>query len=641
MFKKILLLVSCITFLSIFYLSNNYLTNYHSSFSTIEISKDTEYSNSEFLSSIDIYTQEEQADTYFKVVSTDSTTYFSTFIEEPRIGIRSKDTIYKPLSEASNIYFGDNAIFYTTLSQQEISSLTDNPAISNVNTISSGNTSNFFFENFGTFMLFISVSVALLFGILFKHLEFKKNHKILFLHGFSSFNTQSLLLKRILQTQKHGILFICLLPFIIIIFWEANPLYLLFLTVLSFVIFLSITCSFHFVSYYLIKINPDSLYVVKIIATLILPFLIVFSFLQIQNLYSLGLDILKYSKIESYYAFPINLNTSSPDTYQEIENVGNHFRNFYNQTVDTYNGIAIKSENKDTSSTCVDDSVDPSCHIVYINPNALELEEIIDENGYPLSRESLDPDKVDVLLPSNYTSIYSKDKLEEYSPYFSASSIQKGFNFIWIENNQNFTLYDTYQTGNNMSAVKNPILMVFEEDEVSDSFFYGLIGNYNGNYFIDMDEHSKDDIKTIMEESGIDKYVSDSVQKTSMLNTSLIETFQHVTVLLSSTILIFITIVMVIYDTIRNYLILNQRAVYIKMIHGYSYRQIFENLLYKYLLTSLLVLGLMFIVHFFFSFNFLIYLLIYLLLEMVSLIIAYTYIKKQKLASMLKGGEYD
>lgn len=640
MFKKILLVVSCVMFLSIFYLSNSYFVN-NNNFSTIEISKNADYSNAEFLNSILVYTQEKQADTYFKVVTPHSTTYFSTLDKEPKVGIRSKDTVYNSLSDAEDIYFGDNAIFYTTLTSQEISSLSKVPSISEINTISDGNTSNFFFENFGTFMLLISVSIALLFGILFKHLEFKKNHKILYLHGFSSFGIQFFLLKRILKTQKSAIYFIFALPLITFLFWEVNAIYLFFLTTLSFVTSLSITCLFHFISYFLTKINQDSLYFIKIIATLILPFLIVFSFIQIQNFYSLGLEISRYSKIESYYAFPINLNTSSPDTYREIEIVGNNFRNFYNQTVDSYNGIAIKSENKDNASTCTSDTLDPSCHIVYINSNALELEELVDEDGITLSKESLNDDKVDILLPASYTSTYSKDALEQYSPYFSDSSIQKGFNFIFIEENQSFALYDTYQTNNNMSSVQNPILMVFEENEVSDSFFYGLIGNYNGNYFINMDEHTKGDVKLIMKETGVDKYVSDSVQKTSMLNTSLVVTFQHVALLLASTTLIFITVIMVIYDTIRNYLVLNQRAVYIKMIHGYNYRQIFENILYKYLLTSTLGLTFMFIIHFIFSFNFLIYVFIYLLLEVISLFIAYTYIKKQELISMLKGGEYD
>ena len=176
-------------------------------------------------------------------------------------------------------------------------------------------------------------------------------------------------------------------------------------------------------------------------------------------------------KIDGYVNIPIYENNTSS------EGLDDAYSEFYNYTVDRYNGVLINSSNYEYSLISGKTaSIKYGQDDIVINENYLEFNPIYQNSDNIITKDMLIENKVNILLP-----ISKENRKEEYCDNIK----------MWFSEDANFILYDdsitniysyNARTGNNYGKIESPIIIV-ANDKVLDA---GMLKAYfsKGSYFI-------------------------------------------------------------------------------------------------------------------------------------------------------------
>lgn len=213
-------------------------------------------------------------------------------------------------------------------------------------------------------------------------------------------------------------------------------------------------------------------------------------------------------KIEGYVSIPIyELNQSS-------EGLEGNYLEFYNSTVDKYNGILIESRNYEldivSGKTMCEEFGQDS---ITINSNYLEFNPIYDENGNKITSDALIDGKLTVLVPKS-----KEDKTQNVIEQCKLA-YETDTNIIYYD--QTKTKIYSYNAGGLESSdgeIPEPIVYIGNESIINETFIYNFI---TGDYYFIKPETSDPyvELLPLLEKLGISEtttkliYVSDTFKE--------------------------------------------------------------------------------------------------------------------------------
>ena len=193
----------------------------------------------------------------------------------------------------------------------------------------------------------------------------------------------------------------------------------------------------------------------KVVFTVFIVFFLSIALRNIQIYYDVyATGSLVSEKVSGYVMFPINVSNKS------IEGIEKGYCEFYRKTVDEYDGILIDASNY--AYDLLSDSQlaeSEGRDYIFINSNYLEFNPVVGVDGEPISKDSLDSRKINILIPTS-----KKSQIDIHVTKVS-KSFEKDVNVI--EYNGDLTEIYTYNPRNgtkSQGVLDCPVIYVVEEN---------------------------------------------------------------------------------------------------------------------------------------------------------------------------------
>ena len=296
-------------------------------------------------------------------------------------------------------------------------------------------------------------------------------------------------------------------------------------------------------------------------------------------------------KTSNYIQVPINtMGTHISD--DAIDDVSSSQINFYNLTVDKFNGIIIdvgNFENYGTPSAAEEiGQID-----ITINNNYLSFNPIYDLEGREISESHLDSRKqaFNLLIPKSLEHDIANIN-EDYLNWYSEDGLNEGLinNIIYDDERSKIFSYSAYVVNNDYGEIKSPIIEVYNS-----TYLENQIGNYFGRHYI-LKMNSDDvyaEIYPYLVEVGLEKLIPN----TPFVSDGFAELMQNNKAELTYTLINFILnifgmLALIVYLS-KLYCTNNRKKIACKRMNGYEFFDIHKGYILVQLITNVALLLLM------------------------------------------------
>lgn len=272
------------------------------------------------------------------------------------------------------------------------------------------------------------------------------------------------------------------------------------------------------------------------------------------------------SKIENYVWMPIYNNNSS------IYELGDNFLEFYQKTVDIYDGILIDSSNYqlDLITNTTMEALYNQNNIT-INRNYLSLNPIYNLSGFQITEETIDEKNFYVFLPS--------DKMSEadyYSNYILNTYHYTPTVMCYDEELTSIYSYNADIGTGDYGKIDAPIIFLIPDEALS-----GLnIMSYcsKGGYFLNVDTTDPySELFPILKECSLEKIIPQTPYMASAFNDAINHQLQMLSIYGSQTLFISIAMIILIFFSGKVFCENHKDMIAYKLIEGFSIFSIIRN----------------------------------------------------------------
>ncbi|MFV0288438.1 MAG: hypothetical protein ACK5HR_03175 [Mycoplasmatales bacterium] len=628
---------------------------------SILISKISNTSNEEFLNNISELGEQNNINILFSTIKDKNQITYSSNPKAKKKSLSFKHQEIYDLQEATNYYFGNNATLKlqgTTTNISNFINELESDGIAEVKKFSN-NDKIFDYISRTWFVLLLIVLLILILSFLevndaIKVLEEKRIKKI---NGYK--NVTLIKEYNINSIFEVSLIFIVLFICGSLLYYQQILLYSK-IFIITFVIFLLIYLIINLIIFYILKpqISLINVYkfnkilkfynVIKLVIIIISAFMIIFLISISSILINLSISYHNYQEIADYIITPINTTENIDIGIEGIRKTGRNFKTFYEQTVNELQGIAIYPMELEESTfdgcmmeMAANEEVDMTegeglafCDTVYINDNSLAYLNLKDLNNQPIQAQDLNSQKIEVFIPQKYQDIVNINDIIQQSVSFNDKITENDFEIIYIKDDQNKFMYNSYLINNPSGYVKDAIYINFNPEYMADDFFYGLNGNSTRDYFVK--EHN---INAPLQEANVSHDVVNYYSKSGQ---AMEEVYNKMMIVLKGFIFLSISfaILCLIFITIINsYFVEHKKDIALKYSAGWKVFNIYEPYFINLCLVYTLILIIGWGLYIMTNINILYIILGFLLLELLSLVIYHKCILKKEILNYLKRRE--
>lgn len=583
----------------------------------ITINKPERKNNKEFLSDLNNITEELNTDIMYSITDVSGkktkkiyfiTTHTSNFIHLYNLNIRNTldkyDGITNTIAKENYFNMKYSTLFYeifiynineaerynlescnyyinANLKEKFIKALTDEGY--EVFTANSTVVKNSYL-NFRTLILPLMI---LLMSILFYSINKRKEDIIKLLEGYSK------VLVIIEDSFKCYIImlfissiFVCLSAFITTYFFNANLMeFIIFLLKRISLLFLFLIISVFIIhtltivslkTYHMKGKNDNyDFYFVTFILKIVFSFLIIISFsyvlLEIRNINYLNkTNKIISNELKYYVTLPINSGTTSINDTNQLD-FNSRLDEFYDKTVDKYNGILINTRNYRVGNLENDDSLakEYGQTSITVNENYLNLNVINDINGEPISEDNINFDMFNLLIP-NELRVNERDIIDKYS--YSYDIDRSDINCIYYKQNEEIRTFNPYSGRENEGLVMNPIIEIYDRKYLKNQMLNYVSGQYYLLNINSQDPYSE--ILPVLKECGLDGIILYTTNISNVYDNSISNIKERLNNDLLNALLYTVSIILLILYNCNIYFQIYGKKIVYKRLCGFSFIEI-------------------------------------------------------------------
>ena len=261
--------------------------------------------------------------------------------------------------------------------------------------------------------------MILLTSMLFYFINKRKEYVIKLLEGYSKFLiVTETSCKTCAVMLPIGIIVICLSAFVTMMIYNIDPIDYIAFSIKGLAPFFSFTIISAFIvnavtvvslkAYHMKGKNDNyDLYAVSYILKMVYSLLVILSFsnvlLEIRSINDINRTNIRISnELKDYVALPVNSVSTSISNANQLE-YNSRLDEFYDRTVDDYNGILINTRNYRVGSLETGDSLAEAYGQtrITVNENYLSLNIIHDTDGEPITEKNIVSHMFNLLLPES------------------------------------------------------------------------------------------------------------------------------------------------------------------------------------------------------------------------------------------------
>lgn len=218
-------------------------------------------------------------------------------------------------------------------------------------------------------------------------------------------------------------------------------------------------------------------YLLKIVFTVLAIITVSNILVEIHNINAINQTNVNISKqMQNYITLPVNSASTSINENNQLK-FNAHFEDFYNETVEKYDGVLINTRNYRIGNLSEDDSLANTYGQtrITINENYLELNTIHDCNGTPITGNMINLNKFNLLIPENEIENV-QNIIESYS--YSYDIDKKDIAYILYKENEPIHTFNPYSGRNNNGVIYNPIIEIYNKDHLQNQMLNYVSGQY-------------------------------------------------------------------------------------------------------------------------------------------------------------------
>jgi hypothetical protein len=366
--------------------------------------------------------------------------------------------------------------------------------------------------------------------------------------------------------------------------------------------------------------------VTKIIFVMLLTAEIASISTQLISIYSINKINMNISKkIENFVALPVNTSTTYVGESNQM-GYNKKLNEFYNETVNKFNGVLIDTRNYRTLNTENNPAKTVKQNDITINENYLKLNPIHDINNNIINENSITKEKFNILIPQSS----DENQIENlYSKRYKLNA--DDINIIKYLNGENINSFNPYSGQESNGLINDPVILIYNERFLSNKMLNYISGQY---YFLETSTSTPyNEIKPFLDKYGLDSIILESPYISNVFSASV----SRIKTQLTNDVITFIiyiigTIIMIIYNSKIYFAIYSEEIAY-KRINGYKFMETYKIPL---IIQGIQIILLLLLRTFLNYRNFLnINLLIILLVALTELVIFTIYLKRYELKSIL------
>ncbi len=319
------------------------------------------------------------------------------------------------------------------------------------------------------------------------------------------------------------------------------------------------------------RIPKKGMYHLSIITkTCFFLFVIFFLTIAIRNV-QIGINTYKSSKylsskIENYVTMPIYNHNSS------IHGLGDNFLDFYQKTVDTYEGVLIDSSNYQLDSltnTTLEEKYNQND--ITINRNYLSLNPIYDLSGLPITKEMIDEKTFYVLLPSD-----KADISDYYTEYILNAYDYLPTIIIYDEVQTSIYSYNADTGTGDYGKIDSPVIFLIPDEALLGLFIMSYCSQ--GSYFLKVEASNPyEELLPILKECNLEKIILQTPYIISTFNNMINHQLYMLSIYGSQTLFITLAMIILIFFSGKVFCENHKDMISYKLIEGFSIFRIIRN----------------------------------------------------------------
>lgn len=429
--------------------------------------------------------------------------------------------------------------------------------------------------------------MILLTSMLFYFISKRKEDVVKLLEGYSKFLiVMETSCKCCAVMLPMGIIFVCLSAFITMLVYNSNPVGYIVFSIRGLTPFISFTVISAFVvnavtvvslkTYHMKGKNDNyDLYAVSYILKMVYSFLVILSFsnvlLEIRNISDINRANIRISnELKDYVALPVNSVSTSISSANQLE-FNSRLDEFYDKTVDEYNGILINTRNYRTGSLENGDSL-AEVHgqtRITVNENYLSLNIVHDTNGEPITEKIIISHMFNLLVPENQRE-NEQDIIDSYAATYEIDKNE--INCIFYKQDEEIYTFNPYAGRQNGGVIFNPIIEIYDRDYLKNQMLNYVSGQY---YLLRIDSQDPyAELLPILKECRLDGIILYTANISNVFDNSVANIRERLNNDILNAFLYVVSIILLILYNCTVYFQIYGKKISYKKLSGFSFIEI-------------------------------------------------------------------
>lgn len=429
--------------------------------------------------------------------------------------------------------------------------------------------------------------MILLTSMLFYFINKRKEYVIKLLEGYSKFLiVTETSCKTCAVMLPIGIIVICLSAFVTMMIYNIDPIDYIAFSIKGLAPFFSFTIISAFIvnavtvvslkAYHMKGKNDNyDLYAASYILKMVYSLLVILSFsnvlLEIRSINDINRTNIRISnELKDYVALPVNSVSTSISNANQLE-YNSRLDEFYDRTVDDYNGILINTRNYRVGSLETGDSLAEAYGQtrITVNENYLSLNIIYDTDGEPITEKNIVSHMFNLLLPESQKE-NEQDIIDSYAASYEIDKSE--INCIFYKQDEEICTFNPYSGRKNGGVIFNPIIEIYDRDYLKDQMLNYVSGQY---YLLKVDAQDPyAELLPLLKECGLDGIILYTVNISNVFDNSVASIRERLDNDLLNAILYAISIILLIIYNCTVYFQIYGKKICYKKLSGFSFMEI-------------------------------------------------------------------
>ncbi len=299
------------------------------------------------------------------------------------------------------------------------------------------------------------------------------------------------------------------------------------------------------------------------------------------------------NKIENYVTFPIYQidNSTNSEYYEES------LEKFYNNTINTNNGVLIDSNNYRIMSDNKSIAEKFNQNFIIINENYLNLNPIHKPNGDIINNLDFDYSKFNILVPEK---LYSNNEIITQMKNYGYENIE--FNFIYYKSDETILTFNTDTGTDNFGRIRSPLIWIFDNKYI-DKIYYSEFFS-NGYYFAEVNsDNAYNQFLPLIKDCKLDSIILETPFIKSDFSNSIAMYYGILIINVIPGIIYFIGLIILIIFICKLFCEMHNENIAHKKLNGFPFYSIYKNYLFLWGFTSLIIFIMSLIAHYIMNIN--------------------------------------